>query len=148
MKKCKSCLTEKGFEEFNLAEERKDRMQAFCRDCQSRVAKEFYQRRKQKVIKKTQKWREDNPEFKLMESVNRMIIRLLKDGGDKRHKVLKMTPSELRSKIPQPVEDYGKTWKLVFSGIHEKYYKRGDYNTIIASAKIRLLPQKAVQGQQ
>lgn len=139
MKKCKSCLHDKEFEEFNACNANKDKLQSFCRDCQSKYFKKSYTHKKEKFIKSTTEWRQKNPDYKQRQSISRTIVRLLKNGGNVKHKKIKMTGDELRAKFPYDIANYGLTWKIVFDGIPPKFYRRKDIQSILSLVTIKKL---------
>lgn len=49
MKRCSGCKEEKAFSEFNKKASRKDGLQGFCRDCNSKAAQKYYQANKSKA---------------------------------------------------------------------------------------------------
>src|SRR5574343_77243 len=71
MKYCSNCDTYKSLKEFNFKYKEKNKRQAFCRNCQSRVHKEYYDnhindylaknKRRQKMLSEFVNNLKDNP---------------------------------------------------------------------------------------
>lgn len=58
MKQCSKCFDVKDELEFNLAG--KNRLKPYCKKCDSKRNKEFYPRRKKKMVETVILWRAEN----------------------------------------------------------------------------------------
>ena len=69
-KQCNRCGAVKPLSEFSKAKTCKDGHRNYCKDCQSKKKKEWYNANKEHVHSKTKKYYAENPEIKLKCSRN------------------------------------------------------------------------------
>ncbi len=64
MKYCKKCETDKQDNEYRSSNTTKDGLFGFCRNCQDKVNKDLYEKKKEQRIKQVTKWNnlEENKE--------------------------------------------------------------------------------------
>lgn len=63
MKKCSRCNQEKDLSEFRANKTRKNRLQTWCKVCESEYKKHLYEQDKDKYVAKAQKQRKDKAEW-------------------------------------------------------------------------------------
>ena len=56
MKTCTSCKLEKPFEDFRRQSKTKDGYKYRCKECDNLAAREYYQRKKKKIIENALEW--------------------------------------------------------------------------------------------
>lgn len=62
MKQCKKCGELKEAEDFGKHKSTKDKLDTWCKDCRRAYAKAYYERNKEKIIKRSRQWAKDNPD--------------------------------------------------------------------------------------
>lgn len=96
MKVCSKCLTDKEDSEFNYSARHKFKLQPFCKVCQSEYASDYISQNLDKYKKNMREWRAQNPKAAEVESLKRMIARLIKRGDDRKHPSLGYSGKELK----------------------------------------------------
>ncbi len=61
MKVCTKCKEEKSLEDFRKQSSTKDGLKYYCKECDDRTAKRYYEKNKKKIIIKVTQWQKDNP---------------------------------------------------------------------------------------
>ncbi len=62
MKTCTSCRLEKPFKDFRRQSKTKDGYKYRCKECDNLAAREYYQRKKKKIIENALEWQKNNPD--------------------------------------------------------------------------------------
>ena len=62
MKICTKCKEQKPLEAFRKQSSTKDGLKYYCRECDDKTAKKYYERNKNKIINKVTQWQKDNPD--------------------------------------------------------------------------------------
>ena len=62
MKTCTSCKLEKPVEDFRRQSKTKDGYKYRCKECDNSAAREYYQRKKKKIIENALEWQKNNPD--------------------------------------------------------------------------------------
>ena len=62
MKICTKCKEEKSLEDFRKQSSTKDGLKYYCKECDDRTAKKYYERNKNKIISKVTQWQKENPD--------------------------------------------------------------------------------------
>jgi len=61
MKICTKCKEEKPLEAFRKQSSTKDGLKYYCKECDDKTAKKYYEKNKKKIITKVTQWQKDNP---------------------------------------------------------------------------------------
>jgi|TARA_R110000824_G_scaffold338506_1_gene524998 hypothetical protein len=61
MKICTQCREQKPLEAFRKQSSTKDGLKYYCKSCDDRTAKKYYEKNKKKIIGKVTLWQKDNP---------------------------------------------------------------------------------------
>ena len=61
VKICTKCKEEKPLEAFRRQSSTKDGLKYYCKECDDRTAKRYYEKHKKKIITKVTQWQKDNP---------------------------------------------------------------------------------------
>ena len=62
MKVCTKCKEEKSLRDFRKQSSTKDGLKYYCKECDDRTAKRYYEENKKKIITKVTQWQKDNPD--------------------------------------------------------------------------------------
>ena len=62
MKRCTSCKIDKSFEDFRRQSKTKDGYKYRCKKCDNLAAREYYKRKKSKIIENAKEWQKNNPD--------------------------------------------------------------------------------------
>jgi len=62
MKVCTNCREQKPLRDFRKQRSTKDGLKYYCKSCDDRTAKKYYEKNKQKIITKVTEWQKDNPD--------------------------------------------------------------------------------------
>ena len=62
MKICTKCKEQKPLEAFRKQSSTKDGLKYYCKDCDNKTAKSYYQKNKGKIVDKVKEWQKNNPE--------------------------------------------------------------------------------------
>ena len=62
MKICTKCKEQKPLEAFRKQSSTKDGLKYYCKDCDNKTAKSYYQKNKSKIVDKVKEWQKNNPE--------------------------------------------------------------------------------------
>ena len=61
MKVCTKCKEQKPLTAFRRQSSTKDGLKYYCKECDDRTAKRYYEKNKKKIIIKVTQWQKDNP---------------------------------------------------------------------------------------
>jgi len=62
MKICTKCKEQKPLEAFRKQSSTKDGLKYYCKECDDKTAKRYYEKNKKKIITKVTQWQKDNPD--------------------------------------------------------------------------------------
>ena len=62
MKTCTKCKETFPFSEFRNQSSTKDGLKYYCKECDDKTAKRYYEKNKKKIIGKVTQWQKDNPD--------------------------------------------------------------------------------------
>tara|TARA_R100000234_G_scaffold115481_1_gene91542 strand:+ start:625 stop:891 length:267 start_codon:yes stop_codon:yes gene_type:complete len=62
MKICTKCKEAKSLDCFRKQSSTKDGLKYYCKDCDNKTAKSYYQKNKGKIVDKVKEWQKNNPE--------------------------------------------------------------------------------------
>ena len=62
MKACTNCREQKPLKDFRKQRSTKDGLKYYCKSCDDRTAKKYYEKNKKKIITKVTEWQRDNPD--------------------------------------------------------------------------------------
>jgi predicted methyltransferase len=62
MKICTKCKEEKSLGDFRKQSSTKDGLKYYCKECDDKTAKRYYEKNKKKIITKVTQWQKDNPD--------------------------------------------------------------------------------------
>ncbi len=61
MKICTKCKEEKPLGDFRKQSSTKDGLKYYCKECDNRIAKKYYEKNKGKIVNNVKQWQKDNP---------------------------------------------------------------------------------------
>ena len=61
MKICTKCKEEKSLGDFRKQSSTKDGLKYYCKKCDNRIAKKYYEKNKGKIVNNVKQWQKDNP---------------------------------------------------------------------------------------
>ncbi len=62
MKICTKCKEQKPLGDFRKQSSTKDGLKYYCKECDDKTAKRYYEKNKKKIITKVTQWKKDNPD--------------------------------------------------------------------------------------
>jgi hypothetical protein len=62
MKICTKCKEQKPLETFRKQRSTKDGLKYYCKECDNKTAKSYYQKNKEKIVGKVKEWQNNNPD--------------------------------------------------------------------------------------
>jgi predicted methyltransferase len=62
MKICTKCKEQKPLAAFRKQSSTKDGLKYYCKECDDKTAKRYYEKNKKKIITKVTQWQKDNPD--------------------------------------------------------------------------------------
>ena len=62
MKTCTKCKEQKPLAAFRKQSSTKDGLKYYCKDCDNKSAKSYYEKNKNKIVGKVKEWQKNNPE--------------------------------------------------------------------------------------
>jgi len=62
MKNCPKCKEQKPLAAFRKQSSTKDGLKYYCKECDDKTAKRYYEKNKKKIITKVTQWQKDNPD--------------------------------------------------------------------------------------
>ena len=62
MKTCTKCKEQKPLAAFRKQSSTKDDLKYYCKDCDNKSAKSYYEKNKNKIVGKVKEWQKNNPE--------------------------------------------------------------------------------------
>ena len=62
MKTCTKCKEQKPLAAFRKKSSTKDGLKYYCKDCDNKSAKSYYEKNKNKIVGKVKEWQKNNPE--------------------------------------------------------------------------------------